>query len=480
LSDSVSFAQSVAGWLEATEGHRIPAGEPVQDSLSRAAKLLRDIGATGESPVPGELDLDVLHAVCELLDESGASLELVSSVYVALSTSQWPGSEFEEREQILAELAYLAWNASRREGSLDLMDLWAARCSDWVMKQEVVNDFFRLPINSRSPALSHRFLCQLPVLLTLTYRLTALRNTRPSAAAAEAISAHELLARPRARRTEAERHLLAELCLNASAATRHLGRLHDAEAWMAKAAAHLNETSSGRFFQGRLAFLGLTIRYSRHEALEVVSMVEPVLEMLAVHGTAQDRWRCRLMQALSLKDLGRNKEALEQLRLLRIDLPPTEPLLLALAIQNKGEILASEGNYAEGLALSREAYALLEDDGPAWAFGNLQASIGELQRNQGRLSEAIECYRASISTFAAAGMEAGAAYIRLIVAETLVAAGRKDEATLEVLAAIPVIEREGIVADAIAAMSLLRRTLQTQGVDLAGLRSLREELRREE
>jgi tetratricopeptide (TPR) repeat protein len=183
------------------------------------------------------------------------------------------------------------------------------------------------------------------------------------------------------------------------------------------------------------------------------------------------------VHALSLKDLGRSKEALQLLGILRADLPPTESLLTGIVIQNCGEVLASEGNYAEGLALCRQAYALLQDEGTPWAIANLQATVGEIQRGQGRLREAIECYRESISSFEAAGMEAGAAYLRLIVAETLIATDRKDEATLELLAALPVIEREGIRADAVAAVSLLRQTLPTHGIDLAALQRLREQLR---
>lgn len=477
MNDSLRFAESVAGWLEATEGRRIPAGQPVQDLLSRAATLLRKADAGDALALTDSIDLDVLYGVCELLDESEDSLELISTLYSALSSAQWPASEFDEREQIFAELAYRAWNASRRKGNLDLMELWAARCSHWVMMQEILNDFFRLPIASRSPQLSHRFLRQSTVLLALTYRLTRLRNTRPLAAAAEAAAAHEVLVLFNDSSTDADRHLLAELCLSAAASTRHLGRLHDAETWMARAAAYLGETSSGQFFQGRLAFFGLTIRYSRHEALEVASIVESVLKLLALHGTAQDRWRCRLVHALSLKDLGRSKEALQLLGILRADLPPTESLLTGIVIQNCGEVLASEGNYAEGLALCRQAYALLQDEGTPWAIANLQATVGEIQRGQGRLREAIECYRESISSFEAAGMEAGAAYLRLIVAETLIATDRKDEATLELLAALPVIEREGIRADAVAAVSLLRQTLPTHGIDLAALQRLREQLR---
>jgi tetratricopeptide (TPR) repeat protein len=256
-----------------------------------------------------------------------------------------------------------------------------------------------------------------------------------------------------------------------------MGRLHDAEAWLATAAAHLCETSSGKAFQGRLALLGLCIRYSRHEPLEVVSTIESVLELLGLHGTAQDRWRCRLLHALCLKDLGRNKGALDLLALLRTELPPAERLLTGIVIQNYGELLATEGNYVEALALCRQAYGLLEDEGTPWAIANLQATIGELQRGQGRLQDAIECYKASLSSFAAAGMEASSAYVRLILAETLIAADRKDEAALELHAALPVIEREGIRADAIAAASLLRQTLPTEGVDLEMLQRLREHLR---
>jgi hypothetical protein len=62
------------------------------------------------------------------------------------------------------------------------------------------------------------------------------------------------------------------------------------------------------------------------------------------------------------------------------------------------------------------------------------------------------------------------------LAESLIAAQLEGEAVTELLAALPILEREKIVPAAIAAIGLLRESLARQKVDLQLLRRLRESL----
>jgi hypothetical protein len=73
-------------------------------------------------------------------------------------------------------------------------------------------------------------------------------------------------------------------------------------------------------------------------------------------------------------------------------------------------------------------------------------------------------------------MELKGAYLRVVLAETLIAAQKEPEAVAELLKALPVLSRERVVPAAIAAIGLLRESLARQKVDPLLLRRLRESL----
>jgi hypothetical protein len=73
-------------------------------------------------------------------------------------------------------------------------------------------------------------------------------------------------------------------------------------------------------------------------------------------------------------------------------------------------------------------------------------------------------------------MHSFVAYTRVLTAETLLMAGFKDEAIGELLLALPVIEKEGLVEEAEASVWLLRQAIKQRGMSAAMLRELRERL----
>ena len=70
-----------------------------------------------------------------------------------------------------------------------------------------------------------------------------------------------------------------------------------------------------------------------------------------------------------------------------------------------------------------------------------------------------------------------AAYLRIVLAETLLLAGRPREAEIEILAALPTIEAEQMAQEAFAALKLLRKSLDRSKLDAASLRTLRETMK---
>ena len=112
------------------------------------------------------------------------------------------------------------------------------------------------------------------------------------------------------------------------------------------------------------------------------------------------------------------------------------------------------------LAGFRNARAVLERQEAKYPIVQLQAVIGECLRERGRLGEAIEAYRSSIQLYKQLQMKSRVAYIQLLLAEALVAAGRDVEAATEIAEAIRAADEEGITAAVTAGVALLQGAVQ--------------------
>jgi hypothetical protein len=135
------------------------------------------------------------------------------------------------------------------------------------------------------------------------------------------------------------------------------------------------------------------------------------------------------------------------------------------------------GDYRRGLAELREAASILKAENELTALPGVVAMIGFAYRAQGRLREAVEFFMESQKAYAQLGMRPYEAYTGLLVAETLLAMDRSKEAELVVLSVLPSIEAQGMVADGVAAINLLREAVRRQKLDPQMLRELRERLR---
>src|SRR5712691_2888996 len=101
---------------------------------------------------------------------------------------------------------------------------------------------------------------------------------------------------------------------------------------------------------------------------------------------------------------------------------------------------------------------LLGSSRPSMVAG-LKGTLGEACRDMGDFGTAIDLYREAISDYGELSMGTYAAYLRIVLAETLLLAGRPREAEIEILAAIPTIEKERMVEEGFAALNLLRESV---------------------
>jgi hypothetical protein len=125
----------------------------------------------------------------------------------------------------------------------------------------------------------------------------------------------------------------------------------------------------------------------------------------------------------------------------------------------------------------RRAAEILHREKQLTGLANLNLMFGFMCRSRGLLGEAVELFKASARDYEDLGMMANGAYARLLVAETYLAMQLPRDAEAEVLKAIPIFEEEGIVLDAVAALSILRESIRQQKLDPDLLRELRDRLR---
>lgn len=80
--------------------------------------------------------------------------------------------------------------------------------------------------------------------------------------------------------------------------------------------------------------------------------------------------------------------------------------------------------------------------------------------------------------YSAGGFPSHAAYLRVVLAETLMVGGHENDAVAEIVAVLPIIDEQGLVREGIAAIGLLRESIRRKKADPNVLRELRYQLDR--
>jgi tetratricopeptide (TPR) repeat protein len=139
---------------------------------------------------------------------------------------------------------------------------------------------------------------------------------------------------------------------------------------------------------------------------------------------------------------------------------------------NLSQLYAELHEPEHAVEASREAIPLLKRLGNRIGLAQTHWAIGILFRGQGNASAAIEAFRAAQAEFEDIQMRADVAALNLIIADLLLELGQDREARQEIEAALPVIEDYKLVPEGVAALSLLRQSLQNQRINRTALRQL--------
>jgi hypothetical protein len=139
--------------------------------------------------------------------------------------------------------------------------------------------------------------------------------------------------------------------------------------------------------------------------------------------------------------------------------------LLGWVLLQAGDIHQICGDHSRAIEELTEAAQLLREGAQFTGLAEVSATISYVFRSHGMLSQAIELLESSRKDHKRLGMKWNEAYKRMLIAETFLAMGRAHDAEIEIRAALPILEEQAMVADALAAASLLREALQKQKLD---------------
>jgi tetratricopeptide (TPR) repeat protein len=335
------------------------------------------------------------------------------------------------------------------------------------------------PISERPNHLVDSCIAEPDVILALLGELRDRCNTVPAIAHEEAANLFRLLnERPdRVGIFDEGQYFAGEAALMAGATCRLLGKREDAELWFDRAESRYQRTINPGAALGRVSLERLVLLYDARRYERVFEILPSLVESFGKWGMVREALKCRLLEAMTLKETARLSEAVDRFRSLKNDANvASEPAMHGVILAHLAELLSSNAEHLEATSIYKEALSLQHHDPQPIAVAHLKVAMGEGLREQGRVEEAVDSYRSAISDYAGLGMQTYAAYLRVVTSEMLIALSRYREAEWEILAAMPTIEEQKMVPEGFAAVALLKESVRRRKTDPNALRELREHL----
>jgi hypothetical protein len=305
-------------------------------------------------------------------------------------------------------------------------------------------------------------------------------NSDPTLVALEAEAVYRSLeaANPRVGVFDDKDYLLGEFALLAASAYRLMGRREKAAIWHDRSEAAFRHTIGPAASLARVALDRTALHYDTYNFDRVLEAIPSLLKSFEELGMMRQALKTRFIEAMTLKDLNRLEECLSRFQAMRaVDCLTEDQTLHGMVLANEAEVLSSIGRQLEAAELIRVAMANRSLVGKPLVAAQLKVAAAEYLKAEGDLAGAAELTRSAIADYVSIEMSTYAAYFRILLAETLLALSRNREAEWEVMAALPTIESEGMVPEGLAAVALLRESVQRRKADPAALRQVRERIK---
>jgi tetratricopeptide (TPR) repeat protein len=272
-------------------------------------------------------------------------------------------------------------------------------------------------------------------------------------------------------------YFLGESALIAGGTFRLLGHRDETELWLDRAEASFRHTLNPSPMLARVTYIRLALRYDMRRYDDVLELLPSVALTFSKLGMDQELSKCRFLEAVALKDLGRDDEAITVFnRLVANSEVRCEDGLRGMALVNLGDLHGKREAFELALGNYNSALPILRSTKRFIALADLKAMVGETLRRMGRVEASLSAYREAVSEYSALSATTRVAYLRVVLAEALLQAGRFKEAEWEIKAALPTIAEERMVPEGFAALNLLQESLQQRKADPRALGELREYL----
>ena len=343
----------------------------------------------------------------------------------------------------------------------------------------LVESFFQTPLEDRAIEFVNATFCDADQLTGFLGRLWEEVNKNPGSVSREAIGLYSWLsARDSHEFFFDERdYSLGESALLAGASLRLLGSLADSERWLDRADAGFRHTVAPAPLLARVAFQRLSLRFDLRRFDDVLELLPSVTLTFQKLGMTVDMAKCQFLEALCLKQTGRNAEAATRLDEVVANAGAgLQPAFVGLALVNLGDLRTAEGQFAEALEAYRQAMSYLEGANQKFAIADLKMMVGATLRAMGLIAPALVSYREAADQHAELGMATRAAYARVVLADALLEAGRPREAEWQIMAALPTLDEQKMIPEGFAAVALLRESVRQRKTDPKALLELREYL----
>lgn len=473
----------IPAWLESGVGADVPLGMPKSEALALAHHL-RHCLASNQTPA---IDLgnqaeasDILHALCVLLAEE--CLEHPESVLLEaeslaeiLESIEWANDGMGEREWLLGSLGFSAWRASRLLRLSDRAQHWESRYRKILRRSLLWQTTESICETKEGLARSLRGIepADAETAFQILLYLQDQREVDPTGTATTAESFYRLLQKVRLP-DDVHGFLLAEVAVTVGGALRQVAQPHTVERWADLAEHHLRDDPDPKPSIERIALLRLAWLYEQSRYDLVARRASALERSFGDLGMEEERIRCRILWSASLKLLGNFQEALEVLGPVKTWRSTIRPALYGWVLLNSGDLHSVCGHYSLALEELAEAETLLREGRQFTGLADVHSMISCIYRAQGMLREALQLLISSRDEHARLGMKGLEAANRMLIAETYLAMGRHRDAEVEIRRAIPVFEAQGMVADAVVAVNLLREAMRRQRLDPQLVTDIRE------
>jgi len=478
----------ISDWIAVGRRKNLPVGGDVSEALAAANELRRRVRAAE----PVELDFqyqevaaDTLHAVCRLLSDEclelpRSVLEDARSIQGLLEDCLWSEDYLEERESLLLSLAFVAWRAARLLGFSCEAQHWESeykkmfrRSLLWSVAENVWASAGWL-----NPPANHMLSRDPEAIFQVLLYLQDHGEANPQAVSESATRIYRSLQMDRLRLpNDLHSFFLGESARLTGSVLRMVGNPALVEEWADLAEEHFGSDSNPRPSLARVAFLRLTLLYEKSQWDLVPKAARALDSSFSDLGMEEDRVKCRILWAASLKLVGRFREALEVLEPLRRSKGGIRPGLYGWVLLQSGDLHQLCGEYSRALEEFAEADRLLREGKQFTGLADVNSMLSCVYRSHGMLSEALQLLKSSCEEHAQLGMKSLEASNRMLIAETYLAMGRPREAESEIRAALPVLEEQSMVADAVAAVNILREAIRQQKAGPKAISDIRERLR---